>query len=113
MIINRLILNLRLFDQHAFKTTTGPVSEVQFGRNRVLGTIGAPIEPQQWETILNEYDIEYPIEDVRADTEVSHISAAEVQGQVHAAVPTVRIPPSLSLVHGAHEFRSYRDILDI
>lgn len=110
MIINRLILNLRLFDQHSSKTTTGPVSEVQFGRNRVLGNIGAPIEPQQWETILNEYDSEYPIEDVRADTEVSHISAAEVQGQVHAAVPTVRI---LFLIHGAHDFRSYRDILDI
>lgn len=53
MLISRLVLNLRNYDEHSAQANGPDLSlpPVRFTQveNRVLGSIGAPIDYEQWE----------------------------------------------------------------
>lgn len=63
LLINRLVLNLRTFQRPRYgrKTTTPKLlDDLAFATNRVLGNIGAPLDPDQWdeEYIEDNEDLE-------------------------------------------------------
>ncbi|EIM81700.1 uncharacterized protein STEHIDRAFT_161867 [Stereum hirsutum FP-91666 SS1] len=63
LLINRLVLNLRTFQRPRYgrKTTTPKLlDDLAFATNPVLGNIGAPLDPDQWdeEYIEDNEDLE-------------------------------------------------------
>lgn len=54
LLINRLVLNLRLFDQAPNAPSSGHLPDLDFVQNRILGNIGAPLDHSQWDSLMDE-----------------------------------------------------------
>ncbi|EIM79377.1 uncharacterized protein STEHIDRAFT_116578 [Stereum hirsutum FP-91666 SS1] len=54
LLIGRLVLNLRLFDQAPNAPSTGHLPGLSFVQNRILGNIGAPLDHSQWDSLMDE-----------------------------------------------------------
>lgn len=54
LLVNRLVLNLRLFNQAPDAPSTRQLPDPAFAQNRVLGNIGAPVDPYQWYSMFDE-----------------------------------------------------------
>ncbi|EIM79388.1 uncharacterized protein STEHIDRAFT_116583 [Stereum hirsutum FP-91666 SS1] len=54
LLITRLVLNLRLFDQAPNAPSSGHLPDLDFVQNRILGNIGAPLDHSQWDSLMDE-----------------------------------------------------------
>ncbi|KAJ3885029.1 hypothetical protein GG344DRAFT_83197 [Lentinula edodes] len=62
LLINRLVLNLRVFGGNSTQSTTADLSDPVFAHNNVIGNIGAPVDSGQDECDLDEDEAFYGIE---------------------------------------------------
>lgn len=69
LLINRLVLNLHLYNEAPDAPSTRHLPEPAFAQNRVLGNIGAPLDHSQWDSLFDDVDEEEEVvqeEDIEA-----------------------------------------------
>ncbi|EIM89204.1 uncharacterized protein STEHIDRAFT_154884 [Stereum hirsutum FP-91666 SS1] len=54
LFVNRLVLNLRLYSQQQESSESSSLPGIAFVQNRFLGNIGAPLDHDQWDSILDD-----------------------------------------------------------
>lgn len=84
LLITRLVLNLRLFDQAPNVPSLGHLAESSFVQNRILGNIGAPLDHSQWDSFMDE--------EVEEELDVEQDNIGDRTGnEVNTMVPVVCI----------------------
>ncbi|EIM81702.1 uncharacterized protein STEHIDRAFT_115077 [Stereum hirsutum FP-91666 SS1] len=83
LLINRLVLNLRMYQRprYGLNTTTKQHSNLAFATNRILGNIGAPLDPDQWD---EDYDIEGTFDSGDSDEVVDSQHGEEKDGALRS-----------------------------
>lgn len=78
LLINRLVLNLRLFNDAPDAPSTRHLPEPAFASNRILGNIGAPLNHSQWDSLFDDQvDGDEPVEE------------GEIEGRVRNELDTL------------------------
>lgn len=92
LLVNRLYLNLRVsyLPRSAVSNNDDAIMpEPAFARNRFLGNIGAPLDPDWWNTRFDEDDLEFSNEVAEANPENS-VASAELGNGATTLIPVVR-----------------------
>lgn len=99
MLVNRLVLNLRQFGRAELGHTASETEElpsIAFEHNRVLGNIGAPLDPGQWDP--EHYRGSFEEEDCGSNMDTDTERAGKGPHRSNeTAVPVVRIQLQLIL----------------
>lgn len=80
ILVNRLFLNLRTFDasgpEKGHTDRRGKVTELAFAQNRFLGTIGAPLDHDQWDNTALSSGVH---DDEVTSTIHGHLHSSEIE----------------------------------
>lgn len=79
LLINRLVLNLRLFNEAPNAPSSGHLPDLDFAQNRILGNIGAPLDHSQWDSLMDE---EVEGEQDAGQDDIDNITGNEVNTMV-------------------------------